>query len=166
SIVKRPDGYYYALMRVEAHGVQPEGTCLLRTNDLSQPASWRAWSGTGFSIRPHNPYTEPSEDPADHVCQRVSYQQINKMGASLTFSTYFGKYLLVDVSFLKDPVTEITETGFYYSLSDDLVNWTTRKRILDAPLQSTYSCGDPEEPLSNAVVLDPDSPTRNFETTD
>ena len=38
SIVKRADGYYYSLMRVEQSGVQPEGACLLRpTISASRP---------------------------------------------------------------------------------------------------------------------------------
>jgi hypothetical protein len=166
NVIRKSDGYYYALIRVESHETQPEGACLLRTQDLSDPASWRAWDGTGFSIQPDDPYLEPTEDPADHVCQPVSYEGIVKMSASLTYNTYFGKYLLVDYSDRKDPITgQMTESGVYYSLSDDLVHWTPQRKFMDVPFPWTYTCGG-EDPVLNTIVLDPDSPTRNFETSD
>ena len=39
NIIKK-DGYYYVMVHLEAHLLQEWGVGLLRTNDLSDPASW------------------------------------------------------------------------------------------------------------------------------
>ena len=54
--------------------------------------------------------------------------------------------------------------GFFYSTSDDLIHWEPRRLIREAELTFTYECGDPN-PVAYPSLLDPDSPSRNFETT-
>ena len=53
--------------------------------------------------------------------------------------------------------------GFYYSLSDDLIDWEPRKLIREAELTWTYRCGD-SNPVMYPSVIDPQSKSRNFET--
>jgi PKD repeat protein len=65
-----------------------------------------------------------------------------------------------------DGPPEAVVWGVYYSLSDDLINWTPRRLLMEAELRWTYDCNTDEEPISTPTVLDPDSATRNFETTD
>jgi hypothetical protein len=72
--------------------------------------------------------------------------------------------MLVDYSDVKDSNNMILESGFYYSLSNDLIHWSTQRRFLDAVVRWTYVCGG-GEPLLDVAVLDPDSESRNFETT-
>jgi hypothetical protein len=91
NILKLPDGYYYAMSKVEKYGLQDVGVCVMRTNDLSDPQSWRAWDGTGFDTRFIDRYAEPSESPSAHVCEPVSYSRIGKLADSITYNTYFGK---------------------------------------------------------------------------
>jgi hypothetical protein len=57
-----------------------------------------------------------------------------------------------------------TVSGIYYSLSDDLIHWTPRELIVEVESRQTYRCGDPY-PVAYPSVLDPDSTSRNFETT-
>lgn len=73
-IRSQADGFYYAFIMagwvapIDAVG-QSRGECLLRTRDLSDPSSWRAWNGSVFSVRLDvNPYTDPHLDPAEHIC--------------------------------------------------------------------------------------------------
>ena len=37
-------------------GPSRSGTCIMRTRDLSDPTSWRAWNGTAFVVQFANPY--------------------------------------------------------------------------------------------------------------
>jgi len=49
NIIKGKDGYYYTLALRQEINVGDSHVCLLRTDDLSDPAAWRAWlkrSGT------------------------------------------------------------------------------------------------------------------------
>jgi hypothetical protein len=157
------DGYYYALIRVQRYRAQPQGTCLMRTTDLADPGSWRAWDGSGFNVRFVDPYLEPDEPPEDHVCRPVSYEEIQLMVESLTFNTYLDRYLLVGTAGRPGPVGE-TASGIYYSTSDDLIHWTHRRLIMEVESRHTYRCGDPD-PVAYPSVLDPSSTSRNFETT-
>ena len=54
--------------------------------------------------------------------------------------------------------------GFYYSTSADLIHWEPRRLIHEAEMAYTYECGDPN-PVAYPSLLDPDSSSRNFETT-
>jgi hypothetical protein len=157
------DNYYYALLRVQQHQAQPQGTCVMRTTDLADPKSWRAWDGAGFDVRFIDPYLEPNERPQDHICQPVSYDEIQLMVESLTFNTHFDKFLLVGTAVERDREGD-TVSGIYYSTSGDLIDWTPRKLIVEVENRHTYQCGDPD-PIAYPSVLDPESSSRNFETT-
>jgi hypothetical protein len=157
------DGYYYALIRVQRYRAQPQGTCVMRTTDLADPKPWRAWDGSGFNVRFIDPYLQPNEPPRDHICQPVSYEEIQLMVESLNFNTYLDRYLLVGTAVERELDGE-TISGIYYSLSDDLIRWTPRRRIMEVESRQTHECGD-LDPVAYPSVLDPGSTSRNFETT-
>jgi hypothetical protein len=160
------DGYYYALLRVEQrYKAQPQGICVFRTADLADPESWRAWDGSGFNVRFIDPYLGAGEDPASHVCQPVSYDEIQLMVESLTFNTYLDRYLLVGKAVGPGRKGE-TASGIYYSTSNDLVHWTPRRLIMEVESPHADKCQPPLDPVAYPSVLDPDSTSRNFETTD
>jgi YD repeat-containing protein len=165
SNIIRWNGWYYALAYTERYGEQDIGTCVLRTQNLDDPTSWRAWDGTGYNARFIDPYLEPELAPQDHVCAPASFPQIEKMRESLTWNSYFKKFLLIGTAGKFDPTINGNRYGFWYSLSDDLVNWSSRKLLMEAELFRSYTCGD-DNPVSYPSLLDPDSPTRNFETSD
>jgi hypothetical protein len=162
NIVKKGT-YYYSLVYVERYGDQEDGTCPMRTRDLADARSWRAWDGDGYNVTFENPY-EPSGSPQDHICEPVSRDQIGRMTQSLTFNTYFGKYLLIGSNSAYDATKRRVVSGFFYSLSDDLIHWSRQKLIHEAELPFTYRCGD-SDPVVYPSVLDPQSTSRNFETT-
>jgi hypothetical protein len=164
SNIVRKDGYYYSLVMTRPYHAQQGGTCLMRTRNLADPKSWRAWDGSGFSVTFVDPYTVAAPASGNHFCKPVSPSQISNMSHSLTFNTYFGKYLLVGPANAFSPRKRRVITGFYYSLSSDLVHWAQRKLIREAETAQTYRCGD-SNPVEYPSVLDPNSRSRNFETT-
>jgi hypothetical protein len=85
------------------------------------------------------------------------------MSESLTYNTYFGKYMLVGLAMPTDPSTGETVSGFYYSLSDDLLHWSRWKVLMRASVPSDPNCGDPD-PVRDPSVIDPSSTSRSFET--
>ena len=129
----------------------------MRTNNLADPKSWRAWDGSSFSIRFINPYTETPAQPSAHMCKNVGGGYITGMTESLTYNTYFGKYMLVGAFGGVTP-------GFYYSLSDDLINWVPARLMLQRETAQSHVCGDPD-PVRDPSLLDPTSGSRNFDTT-
>jgi hypothetical protein len=162
NIIKAPDGYFYALFYAQAYGAQQIGTCVMRTRSLALPTSWRAWNGTGFNVKFINPYLDPSP-PEQHVCQPVAFNEIEQMDSSITYNTFFKKYLLIGTADLYDPRTGKTTYGVYYSTSSDAVHWSMRQLVMEAELLWTWQCGD-DNPISYPSVLVP-STSRNFETT-
>ena len=68
-------------------GTPPQGVCLLRTSDLSDASSWRAWDGSGFSVDPESSETAGAA-PDSHLCQPVSTTSL--IPYSLTYNAYLG----------------------------------------------------------------------------
>jgi hypothetical protein len=163
SNIVEKDGYYYALVATSRYQQQAAGACLMRTNRLGDPRSWRAWDGDGFTVTFVDPYRTAASSGEGHLCTPVSPQQIGDMTASLTYNTYFGKYMLVGNGSIYSATQRRVVSGFYYSLSGDLVHWSARKLVEEAVVPQTYRCGD-EDPVYYPSVLDPRSSSRNFET--
>ena len=88
------DGYLYALAHVEDYGVQPYGSCLMRTNRIDDPSSWRMSDGTGFNRRFRDPYVY-DYPPQEGVCVPVSLEHIGTLSESLTWSTYLKRWVLM-----------------------------------------------------------------------
>lgn len=156
NIIKK-DGYYYKFVQVEAYQAQDWGAGLIRTSNLSDPTSWRGWDGSGFNVQFVNPYTATGYNATDKVLAPVSRDQIGKMCASVTYNTFFGKYIMVD--FTVGEVNGTLKYGFYYSLSNDLINWSTKQYIMAA--QQTWAAGGSNYPS----LIDHNDTTRNFEQT-
>ncbi|WP_242344131.1 LamG domain-containing protein [Anaeromyxobacter terrae] len=144
SNILSSDGYYYALMHVEAKKAQTDwGVCLMRTGDLADPASWRGWNGSEFSI------------VLDRgICPVLQQGQIGKMSSSLSYNGYLRKYLLVG--------TDGGPTGFHFTASESLTSWPRREVIMPTDLWWTPGAivmrGYPS-------LLQPGDPSRSFERT-
>jgi hypothetical protein len=162
NIIRRGDGYYYALIDATPYQAQQAGVCVIRTNRLADPTSWRAWDGRGYTVDFVDPYTNP-QPPEQHVCSPVGFEEIENMTQSLTYNTFFEEYLVVGLANFHDPDTGAVYPAIGYSTSPDLINWSERKVLMKAVVPWTYQCGD--SPIIDPTVLDPLSGTRNFETT-
>jgi hypothetical protein len=162
NIIRRSDNRYYAMLAASPTGAQRGGTCVIRTSDLSDPKSWRAWNGTDWSTTFVNPYTD-SFDPAAHVCAPVSVDLIGEMTASLTYSTYLHRYVLLAPGQF-DPVNGVQEQpGFYWSMSQDLIHWSAARRFMNGPVPWSHKCSDPDV-IQYPSLIDPNSSSPNFET--
>jgi hypothetical protein len=162
NIIRRSDGYFYSMIYAEAYGAQQVGVCVVRSRNPASPTSWRAWDGAGYNVKFINPYIDPGP-PEQHVCQPVSFDEIEKMNSNVTYNTFFQKYLLIGATGLYDPGTGEVVYGVYYSTSSDLVHWSMRQLVMKAELLWTYQCGD-EDPIAYPSALLQTS-SRNFETT-
>ncbi len=151
------NGYYYVMLHMESYGLQETGASIMRTQDLSDPTSWEVWDGDDFNNTFINPYTQTNYDPADHIAAILDYSKIEKMHSSITWNTYFNKFLLVG-SAVKDGVW-----GFYYSLSEDLIHWSTRKLIMEANVNIHAQPGS--DVYGYPAIVDHNDTTRNFEVT-
>ena len=165
NILKGKDDYYYSFFNVSEYGTQKQWVCLMRTDDLSTPDSWRFWDGTAFEGQFADPYVDDVSDPDAHICPHIDQvgNTSESLNESITYNTYLDRYVLVGISadWLDREIW-----GFYYSFSDDLINWTHRKLLLEIELPWTVEFPGSDVSHLYPSLLDPDSSSRNFETTD
>jgi hypothetical protein len=165
NIIKGQDGYYYAYLREHFYrkGGNVAEVCIMRTRDLSDASSWRAWDGNEFSVSFINPYLKPDEAKSARRCQGIPTEPgLGLMHQSIRFSTYLNRYVMVGNS--ATTINGRSVWGIMYSFSNDLVHWEPRKVLLELELPWTYQPGDPDYYLYPSL-LDPESSSRNFETT-
>lgn len=148
------DGYYYALVRLNIRD-STFGDCLIRTKDLADASSWRAWSrGTAFETTFIDPYGS-NPNLSAQLCTGVSPDQLGDLvPGSLTYNTVARQWLLVGVR----------AGGFFFTLSPDLIHWSAQKLFYPSTVPWTYQCGD-ADPVHYPSLIDPTSSSRNFETT-
>lgn len=179
NVIKGPDGAYYLVVHVNQGSLDPneepfysdgsdtqsyfaeqsEGACVLRSTNLGDASSWRAWDGQGFNRTLVDPYqwtpNPPSDTQADHRCEYISPDTLGMFTSprSVRYDTYLKKYVLT------------TGSGtISYSLSDDLVNWSPKQLLMKADVAPCNegaliypSILDPNDPAQNAQVTNPNS---------
>ena len=94
GIVQHPtDGYFYMLVQYDFHrdGADVQGECVLRTDTLDDPSSWRAWDGSAFAMELPDPYTHPDLNPADHTCRSV----VSAPVYGLTYNSYLERFVAI-----------------------------------------------------------------------
>jgi len=147
NIVHVQDGFYYAAFVANAKN-GPQGTCVIRTQTLSDPTSWRAWDGSGFNLQMTDPYTAiPSP-----LCTSVLWPALSQ--PTLTYNTYLAKYMIVGSS------QGGNICGEAYSLSSDLTHWSSPQLLREAA--QCESGGNVVDVYFS--VIDHSDPSVNFET--
>jgi hypothetical protein len=157
SIVLGPEDFYYCFfMTIDRSNER--GLCVMRTQTLGDPASWRAWDGAGFGLEMTSPYTGP--EPAG--CGAVIYPPDDVGQPTVTYNTYLGKYLMVGATRVAGPTEFVC--GFFYLLSSDLIHWTRMRLIRTACVPWTPECF-PAGTVGAVFpsVIDHSDATANFE---
>jgi hypothetical protein len=163
NIVRGTDGYYYSFMRaVPAQNWQGKiAMCAMRTDSLGDPASWRAWDGSGFNLRLISPYVTGSPAP---VCTMLETFMIS---GQITYNTYLNRYMHVAMA-LPDESDGRPVCGIYFVLSADLIHWSRPQLLAEA--QFSWCRVDLQrptviEPASVAYpsIVDHNDTTINFE---
>ena len=161
NIVQR-EGFLYAFVFAENAPPQTRGACLIRRPVGGAPDDWRAWDGQGFGIAFADPYREAPSDPARHVCTPVP--GITSTISSLAWQTEAEAYLAVTPATLRDG-DGVLRSGIWWTTSADLIHWARPRLLLELPLLWRRDCGT-DAAFAYPSLLDPDSPTANFETVD
>jgi len=133
NIIKH-NGYYYCMMfgLLSNTNQSVSGTCIMRTDDISKPGSWKIWNGNGFDIPLINPYTNPPQDSSKYLPAFVSHNTIRDLRGSLTWNSSLNKFMLVGGGV--HPVDGVETCGFFFSLSDDLIDWSQPQLIRETIL--------------------------------
>jgi hypothetical protein len=133
-------GQFYAFMHMEQRGTQERGACLMRTDDLAAPASWRGWDGTGFTA------------VLDRgICPPLQPEHVGTFNSSLTYNSYFHGFLLASPEGL----------GFQMITSQSLTSWPASQLLLATDLW--WTGGD--EVRHYPSFLQPGDPSLSFDRT-
>ena len=167
NIVRGPDQAYYSLfMAISDRATSAQGQCLMRSDNLSDPAGWRAWDGAGFNLPMPSPY-DAAGNPAPTgrpACTPVSPGVIGGMGGSLTYNSYMQQYLLVGSGVFDQAGAQVCGTGF--SLSTDLVTWSTPRLLMPGKLPyPPCTDGSPDGSLIYPSLIDHADTDVNFQNT-
>jgi hypothetical protein len=152
NIVLAQDSFFYAVFVANAPG-GPQGVCLIRTQSLGDPTSWRAWDGSAFNLQMTDPYTGPPPTMCAAVAPGIAQP-------TLTYNTYLGKYMMVGSAV----VGNASVCGAGYALSSDLVHWTDFQIM-----RAAYFTYPPCQPPAGSIVttyfsiIDHGDATVNFE---
>ena len=162
NIIKHPtDGHYYvAIWNRNQVGLQPPGICMMRTATLLDPASWRAWNGSAYTVRFVSPYeVEPGRE-GEHICAvtnlpagscvPIAGKPRGCQAAGLSWSTYLQTFVAV---------LGCGET-FRWATSDDLIVWSELKD-LDIRAGLSPNVSKMVRAINYPTFLDPASP-RDF----
>jgi hypothetical protein len=158
------NGYIYALFWIAGGRDQRDGDCLVRTKNPGDPASWRAWDGRGFNAQFVDPYPTPPADPAAHTCTPVGEAKLRAPVRSLLFLPDNKGFVAVMLGDYK--VNNKSVPAVIASTSTDLLHWSDPVPVIDVPIYKPGGCTTTPHAAvySFPSVLDPDSPSLNFNT--
>ncbi len=153
NIVRNPgDGAYYMLAQIDIHqgSSNVTGECLLRTDDLTDPSSWRAWDGSGFGYRFVDPYATGLVDA--EMCPSV----LAAPEWSLVYSTFLDRFVAVS------EIPGLSPAGVYFRTSEDLVHWSSPRLLMPSTIGFANGFTTPFEAYPS--LIDPASPSMSFDT--
>jgi hypothetical protein len=158
GIVFGSDNFYYSIFKAIDRSWN-EAICVMRTQMLGDPTSWRAWDGTGFSLQMTSPYT----GPAPAMCAAVVYPPDVVGQPTLTYNTYLEKYMMVGATRVGGPTEFVCGVG--YLLSSDLINWTRMRLVRTEYISFSPSCWSPSGATATvyASIIDHGDTTVSFE---
>lgn len=163
NVIQGPDGYFYVFSNVSDYPAEDQWVCAMRTEDLSDPDSWRFWTGTDFSGVFVDPYTEAT-DPDTEKCAPLAFPQLSGgVNETVVYDEAMERYVMMGGT---DILGGERAWGIHYATSDDLIAWTSRELLIELP--GTWTVPDLRHDLFYAYpsVIDPDSASMNFETSD
>jgi len=165
NIVHGPDDYYYTLFRaIPGWDLDLGGACLMRTKSLDEPASWRAWNGTDFSLPLTSPYVAGSDVQVCEFLEAPDGPMMHDV-QSLTYNAYLERYMAVGTwgAWVGDQYL----CGIFFSLSLDLIHWSHTQLIAETIVWCDRAPDAPGllEPVAIGYpsIIDHEDPTTNFE---
>jgi hypothetical protein len=154
------------------HGGAP-----IRTRDVFDPSSWRAWSGKDFSVSFADPYAKRISDPQAHIYAAVPYMSYiyavnifrrrhdaaggdTENTEDFDHAEEFHKGDIVFATLWDVYDNLLGPQGLYFSTTVDLVHWTKPTLVVT---QEELLSHDPAGSFyAYFSVLDPHAPDRNF----
>ncbi|TGD98294.1 hypothetical protein [Methylobacterium nonmethylotrophicum] len=136
---------------------QPFGVCLFRSDDVSDPARWRAFDGKAFTARFPNPYLKGAKPVGP--CAPVA--PFPAPVGSVSRHRGSGAWIAV---FQAAAGGVFPRSGLYWSTSRDLLAWDAPRLLIAGPTLYDDPCTAGGDLISYPSLIDPEAPGRNFDT--
>ena len=137
-------------------GDQEDGVCLFRSASPEDPASWRAWTGLGFTAAFPDPYRQrPTRADA---CKPVGPFP-GPVGAVVRHRGS-GAWIAV---FMAKAGEGFSQSGFYWTTSRDLIAWDTPRLLMAGATLYDDPCAAKGGLIAYPSLLDPNAKGRNFD---
>ena len=128
------DGFFYVAMNNRmTKELQSNGTCVMRTNALLDPRSWRGWSGSDFSVPFVSAYTLAPGEEAAHICtvlEPFAASPCTVLGT--TYSTYLGAFVATLGCWADAQPVPFSNT-FLWTTSPDFAHWAVPVPLFTPP---------------------------------
>lgn len=135
---------------------QSEGVCLFRSETPADPASWRAWTGSGFTAAFPDPYRTRPGPPSS--CRPVGPFP-GPVGAVVRHRAS-GAFLAV---FMARAGGVFPASGFYWTTSRDLLTWDHPRLLIAGQTLYDDPCKAGGRLIAYPSLLDPQAQGRNFD---
>ena len=146
-------------------GDQEAGVCLFRTATPADPASWRAWNGTGFTAAFPDPYRTKAaaKGSRTETCRPVAPFP-TPVGAVVRHRGT-GAFVAVFMAKKSDGPAGagFPESGFYWTSSRDLLAWDVPRLLVAGATLYDDPCAAPGGLIAYPSLLDPQAAGRNFD---
>lgn len=157
------DGYYYLLVlrALNNNNIKPNGMCLWRSSNLSDPSKWKGYNDTSkdFDVISIDPYYSNNFQPKDHICD-ITPSLSTACRFSWTYNTILEQYLAVGLLENQSFPDGSYSDAVVYCASKDMKEWNDPVPFLK--INSTEQSDDnPREFYPS--LLDPTSNGVNFE---
>lgn len=128
------DGYFYVAMNNRmTKGLQRNGTCVMRSNALLDPRSWRGWDGAAFTVPFVSAYTLPHGTEARHVCTVLDPfigSPCTVLGT--TWSVFLGAFVAT-LGCWPDAQPGPVNNTFFWATSTDFAHWSAPQPLFLPP---------------------------------
>lgn len=158
NIIER-DGAWYAFIKLQSYPFGDQHVCLIRTETLHDPDSWRYWTGSAFEGRFADPYRDDLRALRATTCTPIALPDIAQMYEGITWNTALERFVLIGTS--SDPTRDPNPFGFYYALSEDLVTWEPRVPLLEVRLP--WRAQGAQTTYLYPTLIDHGAPGQNFD---
>jgi hypothetical protein len=164
SNVVAHEGHFYALVLTFRFREQEFGVCLIRTDRLDDPKSWRGWDRRGFNVRFVDPYREAVDDPRAHVCAPVGRGNLVE-AVSLVRHQASGLWIAVMAATRPAGAERTPTQGIHASASRDLINWSETVPVFAAQIFRPRACdASTTFTVAYPALIDARSAARNLDT--
>lgn len=164
NIIRGPGDYFYSFSNISDYPSEDHWVCVMRTDDLADPGSWRFWTGAAFDGVFVDPYREPV-DAGTKKCAPLAPRQLSgTVNETVVFDESIGRFVMVGIA--GHPMGPEPQWGVYYSMSENLVDWSLRELLIELPVNASVADNVTDLFYAYPSIIDPDSDSFSFETSD